>query len=248
MQNMYNLPKIRLVGVYPNTRMERLLVTATPPKDVVSEFPDLEQDFLLSVYRKAVDYYQPKIEKRTGVQLGRIDVWPYALLNQHRVDNFKKSLGFLRSFLHRRQIQKYSHAGEKIDEKFAREHMAAYHQNAIYVSFSTESSHEDWLAELVVHELAHALFEKLGGPTYNQRFRLSAEEEDHLSLINEGYATFAQNVWFRDLYPLGARIDVGYATGNPGTVYADGFERIKKVVKEHGMEVLMDIPSRWREF
>lgn len=196
----------------------------------------------------AVDYYQPKIEERTSVQLGRIDVWHYSLLNQHRVDNLKKSLGFLRSFFRRKRIREYSRSGKEMDENNAREYMAAYHRNAIYVSFSTGSGHEDWVAELVVHELAHALFEKLGGPTYSERYRLSKEEEKHLRLINEGYATFAQNVWFRDLYPLHARINVGYATGVRESVYARGFERIKQVVKEHGTEVLLEIPGRWREF
>lgn len=135
-----------------------------------------------------------------------------------------------------------------MDERNARETMAAYHCNAIYVSFSNEWAHEDWVAELVVHELAHALFEKLGGPTYEERFRLSPKEEEQLHLINEGYATFAQNVWFRNLYPLHARSNVRYNTGARGSVYDCGFKRIKQAVREHCMEVLMEIPRCWREF
>jgi len=216
--------------------------------DPVTKFPQLEQDFMLSMYRMAVDHYQPKLEQRTGVELGRIEVWHYSLLNQHRVQQLKKSLGLVRTLLRWRRIQHYARSGKEMDKNNAREYTAAYHRKAIYVSFSSGADHANCIAELVVHELAHALFERLGGPTYEERFKLTSEEGKHLRLINEGYATFSQKVWFRDLYPLNARPTVGYLFGERGSIYDRGFKRVRRLVREHGMEVLMEIPRRWREF
>ncbi|TWU29286.1 hypothetical protein [Bythopirellula polymerisocia] len=213
-----------------------------------STVSDFEKNFFLSFYKAVISQYQPRIEKRAGVQLGQIDVWEYSHLNEHRVEQLKQSLGLFRSMLFRRQIHEYAVHGKEMDEVGARTHMAAYHKNAIYVSFDARPGHEHWVAEIVVHELAHALFEKLGGPSYEDRFDFSPEEEKQLELICEGYATFAQTVWFRDFYPLHARIDVGSTPYHEETIYARGLERIQQLVKEHGQKALLEIPCHWRKF
>ena len=41
-----------------------------------TQFPsDVERNFFLGIYRSAVDFYKPRIEKRTGIPLGDIAVW-----------------------------------------------------------------------------------------------------------------------------------------------------------------------------
>jgi hypothetical protein len=200
------------------------------------------------MFRLAVDYYQPKIEQRTGVKLGPIRVWEHAMLRQHQIEEYKRSIGFVRAFFCRRKIQRYCEAIRDFGEDRSRKWCACYYRNAIYVSFESDVNHEDWLAQIVMHELAHALWHRLGGPTPSECSRFSETERQQRQLLSEGFATFAQNVWFRDLYPLHARIDVGYSWWHRDSVYERGLQRIRKIVKDRGPKVLLEIPSRWREF
>jgi hypothetical protein len=211
------------------------------------EVPASDQQFLLSIFSLAVDYYQPRIEQRTGTELGPISVWEHAKLQQHQIEYYRKSLGFVRALFCSRKIQQYCDAVRQFAEDQSRNVWACYYRNAIYISFSTGVDHDDWIAEIVVHELAHALWEKLGGPTSSECAKLPETERKQVRLLAEGFATFAQSIWFRDLYPLYARIDVGYSWWRRDSVYEQGIQKIRQIVKDRGSKVFLEIPSRWHE-
>jgi len=210
--------------------------------------PESSQTFLLSIYKLAVDYYQPKIELRTGVKLGAIDVWDYSQLSPRVIDEYTRSYGRLGSILFRRRIRSRCAELKRLGEERSRKGMACYYKNAIYVSFLSSACHEDWIAQVVVHELAHALWEKIGGPNHEQRVQLQSHDQQRYKSLSEGFATFAQLVWFRDIYPPEVRVDVGRKELNPDSVYAQGFNQVKKLVYKHGDTVLLELPKRWREF
>ena len=210
--------------------------------------PASARAFLLSIYRIAVDHYQPKIEARTGMHLGSIRVWEHSKLREHVIEDYKETFGLFRSMIFRRKIINRCRELEKMGQEHSRKSFACYYKNAIYVSFTSPSDHEDWIAEVVVHELAHALWEKLGGLTHEQRSGLTPEEREQYKILSEGYASFAQKKWFRDIYPVDVRVDVGNLAYDSGSIYSLGFKRIQQLVNDHGTSVLLEIPRRWQEY
>jgi hypothetical protein len=218
--------------------------------DIGTQTTEADMQFFLGLYRSAVDFYQPKIEKRTGVSLGKISIWDYGQLHCHVIRNLKRRLGFIRALLYRRRIKSYS---ESIGMTYAdRSHNcgASYYRNAIYVSFASGTAHDYAIAELTVHELSHALWEKLEGVPLDENWRgaktpASAEHEKFRLLI-EGYAMYAQTIWFRDLYPACLRNNLDYARLDRKSIYFRGFQRIKELVEQSGQQVLLEIPQRWR--
>lgn len=211
---------------------------------------EAEMEFFLAVYRNAVDFYQPKIEKRTQVSLGRISIWDYGQLHCHVIRNLKRRLGFIRALLYRRCIKSYS---ESIGITYAdnsRKCGASYYRNAIYVSFASGTAHDYAIAELTVHELSHALWEELEGVPLDENWqgvkRLAPAEHEKFRLLLEGYAMYAQTVWFHDLYPTSVRNNLHYARLDRKSIYNRGFQRIKELVKQSGEQVLLEIPQRWK--
>ena len=224
------------------------------PDEPAKEIRASDKKFLLAMYRLAVDYYQPKIENHTNTKLGKIRICDYPQLREHRIEKFIKSPAL-------RSVQDFLFYGlhcldfitgglTKRCEKRAQMCLATYFENAIYVSISpgSENQHETWFAEIVVHELAHSLWYKLGGPKCQERQRLSQRDKEKLQIFCEGYATFAQSVWFRDMYPLEERIEVGYRWWPENSVYEQGVRKIRQIVNEHGPDILLEIPSRWQDF
>ncbi len=208
-----------------------------------------ETEFFLAVYRSAIDFYQPRIEKRTGVSLGKISVWDYGQLHCHVIRNLKRRLGFIRALLHRRRIKSYSEQIGMTCADRAHHCGASYYRNGIYVSFLSGTAHEHAIAEITVHELSHALWEKIEGVPLDENRRgakrVSRPEYEKFVLLLEGYAMYAQTVWFRDLYPPSARNKV-YARLNHESVYCRGCQRIEELVRDSGEQVLLEIPQRWR--
>jgi len=217
---------------------------------IASHTTDGDKEFFLGLYRSAVGFYQPKIEKRTGIPLGAISVWDYGQLHPHVVCDLKRRLGFIRALLYRHRIRNYSQAVGIAYADNAHECGASYYRNAIYVSFVSGTAHDYAIAELTVHELSHALWEKLAGVPLDEHWRgtkkLASTDHERFRLLVEGYAMYAQTVWFRDFYPLCLRNNLGFARLDHKSVYFRGFKRIQELVKESGQQVLLEIPSRWQ--
>ena len=212
---------------------------------------EADNQFFLGLYRCAVSLYQPKIEQRTGIGLGKIRVCDYRLHDEDVLKQLKHTW-FVRLFRHsllksrNRRLRDYL---ESTYEKRANACMASYYRNTIYVSFSPNiQCHEEGIAYAVVHELSHALWEKVAGQPLDKMRQEAGPKGDKFHLLTEGYATYAEVVWFLDAYPQCVQKNVRYAEPEPGTVHDRGMRRISELVKQHGEEILLEIPKRWRSF
>jgi hypothetical protein len=112
------------------------------------------------------------------------------------------------------------------------------------VSFSSGAPHEEVVAATVVHELAHALWERLARkpltwqpkPRYWEKYKVFVE----------GFATYAESVWFLDLYPSAVKRSVLGTYIDPHGIHYLGKCTIEDLVRKHGQQILFEIPKRWR--
>jgi hypothetical protein len=151
-----------------------------------------------------------------------------------------------KQLLFRKQLRRESEIMKSAYEEFANSCTAAYHQSAIYVSFRSGAAHEEQIAATVVHELAHALWEKLAGRPLT--WQPKAKFIEQYQLFVEGFATYAERVWFLDLYPMAVRGAVQRSQLDPEGIHRRGYHRVEQLVRERGPEILPEIPKRWRSF
>jgi hypothetical protein len=218
---------------------------------------DADRGFFLALYRSAVDFYKPKIEKRTGVLLGDIAVRDYSCLHQDVLDQLRRQaspwlVGVVRSLILRRRLRLFAKGYADVYAGHARKCSASYYKSAIYVSFSSGTSHEEAVAAMAVHELSHALWERLEGEPLDVMWmkvrRLGRHDIESYKLLVEGYATYAERIWFADVYPSSVRDGLLHHPLQPESNYARGLDRIKELVRQHGPEILLEIPKRWRTY
>ena len=99
-----------------------------------------------------------------------------------------------------------------------------------------------------VHELSHRLWETLDGKSLEESWLASQSESEKFKLMVEGYATYADRVWFLELYPVSVKRAVPNVPWDKEGVYFRGMQRISQLVKQHGPQILLEIPKRWRSF
>jgi hypothetical protein len=222
----------------------------------IAPLDDADRRLFLSLYRQAVAFYQPKIEKRTGIRLGGISVCDCEELHHHVWDDMEGrylwSIRVLRAIFLRQRLQlRYQQCVAALAER-TRKCIAMYYGGAIYISFSGNKFHEDVIAYITIHELAHALWERLEEvPLHAERLgirRLMRDEREKFNLLVEGYASYAERVWFLDLYPPPARDVLRHSYVDPKSINGQGLRRVRALVKEHGSDVLLDLPKRWRSY
>ena len=120
------------------------------------------------------------------------------------------------------------------------------------MSFESGTAHDHTIASTTVHEISHALWEKI------------AEEELEVGRLKrkwpgppkscgstgyfvEGFATYAEQVWFLDIYPPQIRgIIQQCCPRSPDLPHAHGLRHVKWLVKKLGPEVFLEIPKKWR--
>ncbi len=225
----------------------------TDESDPSARLAEAANAFLLGVYRCAVESYQPRIERRTGVQLGKIDVWDYSQLHRHiacDIEEPRMSLllfGFLKSLVLEWRVRKRSRQLIGAYEDHARKYAACYYADAIYVSFAASTPHDEVAPVVAVHELSHALWERLEGEPFHAK-RLPPADQEKYQLLVEGYAVYAASTWFLDFYPACIRNNLPYAQYDRASVYYRGFKRIRELVELFGPHVLLRIPSEWRNY
>jgi hypothetical protein len=206
-----------------------------------------EEDFFLGVYRAAVEYYQPRIEEKTGITLGDIQVFDYSCLADEYIKQRSNSIfsRIVRSLISRPVPKEAVERIRACCMEKSKKCIATYRSNGIYVSFGSEVHHEENIATTVVHELAHALWEKLAPRplTWNPP---KPEQEKYQEFV-EGFAVYAERIWFLDIYPADVRRSVRSLPNYSDTVYRNGLATIKQVVAKNGQQVLPQIPARWRE-
>src|SRR3989344_2736133 len=213
----------------------------------------------LDKIRGRVSHYKPLIEQQTGINLGEVRVREY---NKVVYDIFPELISELKSMK--------KNSKNKLEEiiaegllysllpfilvlgqtiRMAREDfyvsMKAYKSktsdaSTVYVGFGflkkplifkRKIDESAWDNE-VVHELSHILAD-----TMNPKFNHSSRD------WVEGFAIYCEQEYFKNLYPLGYVVN----RNNEG-FYKRGKEKIEQVVKTFGVEALLEIPNRWREF
>jgi hypothetical protein len=225
-----------------------------PPADRNPDLTEADEQFFLGLYRCAVNEYQPKIERRTQISIGPILVRNYREIDQDFMQNLNRiehswiNRLFFRSRIKTR-LQQWRDYLKSTHQERAASCMASYHRNAIYVSFSKGTNgHEFGIAFGVVHELSHALWERLAGQPLFPRPKGNRSELEKFKLLVEGYATYAERIWFLDVYPSSVRKFANDPRLKVRGVYAKGMKRVKELVEQHGPQILFEIPKRWREF
>jgi hypothetical protein len=224
------------------------------PSGMSSPLTEADNEFFLGLYRNAVSFYQPRIEKRTGVRLGEISVRDYRQFDQDKMHDVELTRYpwlfrvFKRSVIKAR-LQQWREYLESTQSERASACMASYYRNTVYVSFSKDIRyHEEGIAFATIHELSHALWERLEGMPLEKPRAGTASDREKFRLLIEGYATYAEQIWFLDLYPESVKKIVRYAQPDRGTVYFLGMQRIQELVKEFGSRILLELPKRWRSF
>jgi len=106
--------------------------------------------------------------------------------------------------------------------------------------FRVEASQEQstFVDQVAVHELTHALWYSLGG-------EYPTTENPRSQLMTEGFATYGHTYWFSDFYPFQSELDLSGYWGSPA--YLAGALRMRSIVEEHGEDVLLEVPYKWRE-
>jgi hypothetical protein len=212
----------------------------------------LDRDFHLGLYRYAVQRYQPIVEGRTGVQLGAITVKDISELYADKVAEIERWFGrgwrgFLRRLRFQRHAESWRASAEDSISRIDPRTGAVYGRNAIYVSFTLGTMyHEDAVARTTVHELTHCLWERLGGQFLRPSRRADSQIQDH-KLAVEGYAVYAERIWFRDSYPLWLRRRLASERLDESTVYIMGMRAIEKLVDKWGEWILLKVPRDWQK-
>jgi len=112
----------------------------------------------------------------------------------------------------------------------------------LYLSFNhgTEILQE-FLDQTVVHELSHGLWERLKGitPFDSEAFA----NPDKFKFANEGFASYCEYEFFRDLYPQ----EIPKNHNPHKEPYIQERSAIERLVNAHGEKILLEIPKNWRE-
>lgn len=214
-----------------------------------------ERKGYLEKVRTAVDTYKPKIEERTGANLGEVLVKDY----KDFLDEIDEQEGIRRledDFQYRNLFERgiaYSAMGlihlvrMGFGLTFSMRHLHLKDHSSIYVNFSLlpraarilqEVTRMDATEMETVHELSHELWYALGGEKTSDK---------NGRIWNEGFATYCELDWFRDIYPDGCFIPKSDLFTS-GKVYTNGRKKIENLVQECGEEVLLKIPSEWTKF
>jgi hypothetical protein len=67
-------------------------------------------------------------------------------------------------------------------------------------------------------------------------------------MLVEGFATYAERIWFLDVYPESVRKFANDPSTTPPEIYYRGMKRVEELVAQHGSQILFEIPKRWRDF
>ena len=216
----------------------------------------------LEMVRDKVNYYQPMIENRCGVNLGKINVrdnkgWASdifykeapleALENAWKQGKTPTELDYTLSFIGASFSEFISFIPVKIYDAFSLAQLRHY-DHTIYVPFNymnkfVDLDFKDRIKRLdysVVHELSHSLWDRLSS---RKLFGEDNKTQKKSNIWNEGFATYCAHDFFVDFYPKNYERPEDLLK-----VYAEGKKKVEKVIENHGKWALFDIPKKWKEF
>ena len=102
------------------------------------------------------------------------------------------------------------------------------------------------VAAAVVHELSHAVWERVEGVPLSHRRAWTRRKRQECQLLSEGFATYAERVYFLDIYPQCVRAILRQSPPEKGSIYDRGLRRVEELVQQHGPEIFLEIPKRWQ--
>ena len=191
----------------------------------------------LDFVRGKVAYYQPLIEERTGLDLGKIGVKESKRLLEDKLKywlNDEEIHLWLRLML-------LPFTMVLSNQKIKSTILAIKFRNNIYIPEDNYSINilKDELSgkkqetdQIVVHELTHEVWFGLGG------------NKSDKEMIQEGYALYGEMNWFEDFYPSGK-----HSLQNLPPIEDLRYKQeIEQLVKLHGEQILFDIPRDWKEY
>jgi hypothetical protein len=222
--------------------------------------PEKKREAFMDRVREKVNYYQPRIEKKCGVSLGKVKVKDnkellsdFVCNNAHinalrlawKNGRVPTELDYTRGFIKAKMIASSLTLMDALFIAYFK-----HYNNTIYVPFNYMNRLMDIDFEErakgidygVVHELSHTLWNKLDGRGLFGKEINSRKEFKEGRRWMEGFATYCCEDYFADLYTEETKI------GSPlPRLYKEGKEKIKGAVAKHGEEILLKIPKVWRE-
>lgn len=212
----------------------------------------------LDQVRKVVDKYQLKIEERTGVSLGKIEVldkreMANELIQEMMFEDFSNEESLAKKLSIPPQLYyfpKYAIISPLIkvlDKIYYEKAIMGYCDSKIYVDLNKRLRNQ-FLGinpgldddSNVVHELSHGLWEKLRDNSVVNDF----EESKRELVWNEGFASYGEYRYFEDLLPTRRC----FQEPQEMTIYYDGFKKVEGVLAIMGKKAFLEIPKRWKEF
>ncbi len=219
--------------------------------------PKKKKEEFLDLVRQKVAFYKPKMEEATGIKFGEVQVkddneWSrdelYQSAYEHTIEtgirmnrppNFiDYSLSFSAVLPIYFLIQPLLYLRNNLFEVEMR-----YNNSSIYVPFSYMNRFMDKnfterkqiVDQAVVHELSHHLWHSIN----KNKTQIKLSDRDFF----EGFASYCADEHFWDIYPDDVKI-----SHNRTGVYKRGYDKIDKLIRMHGEQVLLEIPARWQEF
>lgn len=203
----------------------------------------------LDLSREKVNHYVPLIGNRTGAEMGDVGVKrllqvPAAMVKELFMERKEKNgyLGMISAALWS-PILFTCYNGCLLavgPNDFAKYCDSNIFMNTRRKSRSTVLAEEDLLDAILVHELGHHLWGALGGNPNEGDDKSSRTE-----MMMEGFAVYCENTWFADLYPGPERFSPLSFSSKP--LYVVGEMRMKRFVETFGEEIMLEVPTRWRE-
>ncbi len=205
-------------------------------------------------YRRAVDKYLPLIEQRTGIDMGEVKVNGFGptirrkfreLVRVHSgdaslLDKIGINVGYviafpilelLRMYMEEKMTASYNQEENEMLVSFGIGTKAHLLNGMLYGHNSNQS-----IDETILHELTHHLW---------NRIPKNVPMKDSPGHIVEGYATYGGFDWFSDFLPSGRN---GNDMMKLPLKYLHGRNIIEKLVRIHGEEILLEIPTKPKDF
>ena len=217
-----------------------------------SKVVEIDRDYYLGLYRYTVQQYQPIIEKRSAVTLGEIRVKDVAELHadilqdlEHRAS--KGLIGPIAKLLLKWKLRGWADHAVGAISPFC---SAFYYRQSLYIAFTSGmQSHDDYVIPLTTHELAHCLWEKLGGPPISDIRWRTERSFWKLKILGEGYAEYASKIGFsmlirprsRKVYCLNERMHREHRM-NTQRDHSDD-----KLVEKYGTRIMLNAPVEMEE-
>jgi hypothetical protein len=115
---------------------------------------------------------------------------------------------------------------------------------SIYVSFTVGVEwHEDYVFRATVYELAHCLWDKLREQSSGRR--QPDWNVPGYTMASEGYATYAESIWFVEAYPAWLKNRLAGIHRDESAVAVKGMRAIQDLVAKYGPAILLRIPTEW---